>query len=689
MQHNASNNSISFSEAYKALFENNPDACYALDQKGNFCLFNEAAMKLTGYSLEEMLGTSFIKLVPEAFLTRIMNTFHSILRGNEEKFELSIFSKNGSVIDLYVTAVPIVMEGTVQGIIGIAKDMTELYKVQEELRESRSQLQNIVDSITVCLWSADVKNGELLYISPACSKIFGYTQKEFYTTKALWQKMMYPQADDTLAEQFAKIKNGKKIYLEYPLESKRGDILWVNNSIVPVLNDSGGLERVDGVLTDISWRKQAEKELKYMAFHDHLTNLPNRRRFNEKLRRAMDKAKQEHRKVAVMYLDLDRFKYINDALGHKEGDELLKQVAERLTCCLGEDDLVARQGGDEFSIILQSITELHEVCRVSEKIHDLFNTPVELKGYEYNITTSIGVSIYPDHADSVEGLIKRADQALYLAKDKGRSNTQIYNGRLSKMMSRKFVIEQGLRKAVDKREFSLLYQPIVHVQTKKIVGFEALIRWNYPVLGELLPLEFIPAAEETGEIISIGEWVLRQAIADCKSWQRGRSPIYVTVNISARQVEQPELIQRINGILAEKGLAQEYLKLEITEGAAMTNIDRLLPQFRKLQDAGVDIALDDFGTGYSSLNYLKIFPIKTLKIDRSFVKDIHKDPKQEAIIKTMAALAENLQLDLIAEGVEQEQQIAFLKEIGCYKMQGYYFQKPVPADEVRMLLRDN
>ncbi|HEX9493569.1 MAG TPA: EAL domain-containing protein, partial [Thermoanaerobaculia bacterium] len=425
----------------------------------------------------------------------------------------------------------------------------------------------------------------------------------------------------------------------------------------------------------------ATVEMEHLAYHDALTGLPNRPLFMDRLIMALAQASRSNQRVAVFFLDLDRFKDINDSLGHSTGDGLLKAVAERIRRCVREGDTVARFGGDEFTLMIPKIDEVEDAAKIAQKILETLKIPFAINERELFVTTSVGISIYPNDGTDPETLVRNADSAMYRAKDQGRDNYQLYAPAMNARALERLALENMLRKALSHRELVLFYQPVAHMKTKNIVGVEALIRWKHPEMGMVSPAHFISVAESSGLIIPIGDWVLRTACKQAKLWQKKiDSELTVAVNLSARQFQQPNLVEEISEVLEETGLGAKYLELEITESNAMQNAENTIYTLRELKALGVRIAMDDFGTGYSSLNYLKRFPIDTLKLDQSFVRDITTDPSDAAIATAVIAMAHSLNLKVIGEGVEKEEQFAWLLKQNCDYIQGYLFSPPLAAE---------
>ena len=434
-------------------------------------------------------------------------------------------------------------------------------------------------------------------------------------------------------------------------------------------------------------RQQVQQHLTHLAHHDQLTGLANRELFHDRLGRAVARADRSKKMIGLMFLDLDRFKEINDSLGHQAGDDLLIMVSKRLQGCVRETDTIARLGGDEFTVIIEGINSPEEGALVAKKILLAMQEPFTLADQEVFVTTSIGLTVYPTDADNVEMLLKNADMAMYRAKEGGRNKYQFYSVDMNNKAHERLRIEGLLHKALEKNEFLLFYQPKVDMNNGDIIGAEALIRWINDEIGFVSPVDFIPMAEETGLIIPIGEWVIRTACQQISDWKnKGLPEVRVAVNLSARQFRQGNLAKLIDSILKEYGLTPDCLPLEITESLLMSDKDDSKRALEELKAMGFQIYLDDFGTGYSSLSYLKKFPIDALKIDRSFVMDIPDDKDDMAISSAIVAMSHALRLDVVAEGIETMDQYNFLRQLGCEEAQGYLFSKPLPADEFEELL---
>jgi len=442
-----------------------------------------------------------------------------------------------------------------------------------------------------------------------------------------------------------------------------------------------------GVARDITERKKAEELINFQLYHDLLTKLPNRALFQDRLSLAIAQARRNHQKVAVMFLDLDRFNMVNDSLGHLAGDRLLQAVGGRLKDCLREGDTLARVGGDEFNLLVPELASKEDAERIAEKILDGLRTPVEVDGHEIFVSLSIGIALYPNDGDSLETLIRHADMAMYHIKGSGKNYYTFFADSMDSYYAQHLSLETGMRKALEQDQFVLHYQPQIDIARGAIVGMEALLRWRHPERGLIAPGEFIAVAEETGLIVPIGRWVLMDACREAARWRReGLPPVQMSVNLSALQMERPDMVDIVLGALEVAGLPGESLELEITENMLMKDIDQVIRKLQELACNGIRFAVDDFGTGYSALGYLKLLPLHTLKIDRSFVNDLPAQGHGHSIVAAIIAMAQGLGLNLIAEGVESQEQLGHLARLHCPQAQGFLFSTPVSAEEAMGLL---
>ncbi|MDD2950493.1 MAG: EAL domain-containing protein, partial [Sulfuricurvum sp.] len=445
----------------------------------------------------------------------------------------------------------------------------------------------------------------------------------------------------------------------------------------------GKITQIQGSVQDITVQKLAEEKVQWLAHYDSLTELPNRALLNDRVKYAISIAHRAKESVALLFLDLDHFKNINDSLGHSIGDDLLVQVSKRMQSIVRDEDTLSRQGGDEFVILLPG-TDADGAAHVAEKIIDVISQPYHIQHHELTITPSIGISLYPIDGDNTEALFQSADAAMYRAKHDGRNCYRFVTPEIQARSARNLELENALRHAIKRDELEVYYQPQILIETGEIIGAEALLRWNHPIHGMISPVEFIPIAEESGQIVMIGEWVLRRALGQLKAWiSEGIEPFLMAVNLSAIQFRHPQLVSLILSILDELQLPAHYLELELTEGIAMENPLHAIELMNELDSYGIRMSIDDFGTGFSSLNYLKKFRVYKLKIDQSFIRDITENSEDKSIVQTIINMAHSLNMITIAEGVETAEQLALLSENGCKEVQGYYFSKPLPAQEFK------
>ncbi|HJR09201.1 MAG TPA: EAL domain-containing protein [Pyrinomonadaceae bacterium] len=534
--------------------------------------------------------------------------------------------------------------------------------------------------------------GRWLQVNRALCKILGYSEREMIVTDFL--TVIHPDDLGVAVDAIKRLRKGNSTIdqCEVRFRHKSGHKVWGLWSASLAGGPHVASTPLVFQIQDITDRKRAEEQLQHEAMHDVLTGLPNRAMFIDHVELAIARAQRnEERKFAILYVDLDRFKIINDSLGHAIGDQLLKEVAVRLWKCVRAGDTVARLGGDEFVLLLEDIYQESEAIDVAERIKAELAVPFTLSGREVFTTVSIGVASSWTSYHQAEGLIRDADAAMYRAKSLGKNRHEIYDSVMHAQVNDLLQMETALRLAVERREFIVYYQSIVDLETFKISGFEALVRWNHPEKGFISPANFIPLAEETGLIVEIGEWVLREACRQMERWQKifpSDPPLFVSVNLSSKQFIQSDLIQRVTQIIEETKINPEGLKLEITESAVMDDVDSATEMLKKLRALGVKLSIDDFGTGYSSLSYLHRFPIDTLKVDRSFVVNMSEDSENVEIVRTIVSLAQNLGMNVIAEGVETKEQLAALRKLGCENGQGYLFSKPVDAKLAENLICD-
>ncbi|MDH5736212.1 MAG: EAL domain-containing protein [Gammaproteobacteria bacterium] len=561
----------------------------------------------------------------------------------------------------------------------------------EELFQTNQEIQAIFQAIPDQLLHLD-KTGKIITYKS------GSGSHHYFSTEKLINKSIVEITSREISHQFISaiedvISNRRTVLFEF-VEIYNKKTCYYEVRMMLVKSD-----QVIAIIRDISEKKLVEDQMAYMAYHDSLTGLPNNHLFRDRVTHCIASAKRNNTKLAVMFLDLDRFKLINDTLGHSTGDKLLQATAERLQNCIRSSDSIAlnsnapinpsiaRLGGDEFIILLESIVDIKVISRIAERMVNEINQPIYIGQQEVFTSSSIGIALYPDDGKDVDTLLKNADAAMYYAKDQGRNNFQYYTQSMNEAAAQQLILGNNLRKALSNNEFHIYYQPQVSVITGQIIGLEALVRWQHPEKGFISPALFIPLAEETGQIQAIGEWILRQACLQGAKWiKQGFKPLIISVNLSAKQLRQSNLNKMIKNILTETEMPARYLGIELTESAIILEPDMALDRLNKIKSLGIKLSLDDFGTGYSSLSYLKRFPIDTLKIDQAFIKDVKNDPEDAALVKAIIAMGHGMGMDIIAEGVELQEQLEFLSANACDAIQGYLFSKPLPANEIEPLL---
>jgi diguanylate cyclase (GGDEF)-like protein/PAS domain S-box-containing protein len=565
-------------------------------------------------------------------------------------------------------------------------------KAFESLTASEARCAMLLRGASDGMWEWDLETNEMRFCS-RWKAMLGVQESELSSCPDEWFNRVHPDDIERVQSEIMSHLLGisTQFQSEHRVRREDGSYRWMLSRGLAVLDSNRLLYRMTGSLTDVTEQKHAEKQLLHNAFHDALTGLPNRALFMDRLEHCLGETKKgEGYGFGVLFLDLDRFKVVNDSLGHQIGDQLLVATARRLESCLRPGDIVARLGGDEFAIILDRVRHVSDATQAAERIRERLASPFNLSGHEVFISASIGIALNQTASEAPDEILRNADTAMYRAKDQGRGCFELFDKGMHARNAALSQLETGLRKALARDEFRVHYQPIISLENWRINGFEALLRWEHPEHGYISPLKFIPVAEESGLIIQIGQWVLREACQQLRVWQEqfpSEPPLSISVNLSGKQFSQPDLIDCISQILEETGLDAGSLKIEITESAIIENIDAAAMMLKRIKALGVRLSLDDFGTGYSSLSYLHRFPIDTLKIDRSFVSRINL-PKNAEIVKTILTLASNLGMDVVAEGVETREQVLQLTGLNCEYVQGYLLSKPIDGRAMRELISE-
>ncbi|WP_261303019.1 sensor domain-containing protein [Paenibacillus andongensis] len=663
---------------YARVFKKVMESIMITDSGGVILSVNPAFTTTTGYTEDEVVGqTPRIlysgKQKPE-FYIHMWATIHET---GGWKGEIWNRRKNGELYLEWLTISAVRdKRGKITNYVGIFIDITERKKSEKKLQLHARVFETASEGIMI----TDTK-GTILSVNPAFSETTGYSEDEVL---AQTPRMLHSGVQDAefYIQMWASIHETGSWQGEVWNKRKNGEIYPEWLTINAVRNENGKISNYVGVFTDITERKLSEENLKYLAHYDVLTGLPNRFLFHDRLSHAIRQANRQGHSAALMFIDLDHFKLINDTLGHVVGDQLLLKASKRLESCVRTGDTVSRFGGDEFTVILPRIHETKDALLVAQKILEELALPFFLAEQELFITASIGISVYPLHGEDSETLIKQADSAMYRAKEQS-NNYQLYTSNMNATFYRKMKLENGLRKALEKDQLRIVYQPQMDIRTGRINGIEALLRWEHPEMGMVSPNEFIQIVEENGQIVEIGEWVLRKVCEQNKAWQSaGYPPLKCAINLSPRQFNNKNLIETVKQILKETELDPSYLCFEITENISIHQIESVLTVLHEFKEIGLELAIDDFGKGHSALSYLKKYPIDTLKIDKCFVQGIEMDRGNASIAKAMIDMAHGLGLRVIAEGVETEDQLAFLKDLHCDSIQGFWLSRPLPPERI-------
>ena len=607
--------------------------------------------------------------------------------------EVGDMAASFNILQAQIGSAAVGLDGAREGLQRARDDLThsnaDLGQRVLQLHRTEEKLSGVLDSIDNVVWSIALPGYELLYLNPAAGRLYGRPVGDFFADPALWMSIVHPDDRQGVESCLGELLTRKSLTLEYRIVRPDGSERWLEDKARVIDGPDGHPMRIDGVASDISERRLHAERMAHQANHDALTGLPNRCLLNDRITRAVALARRTDHHVAVLFLDLDGFKFINDSFGHSFGDGLLCSVAARLRGLVRDSDSVARLGGDEFVILLPNLIDADAAAHVASKVLDTLAMPIFQDGRSVHLSASLGISVYPQDGDTCGSLLQHADVAMYRAKAKGRNGFQSYSKEMGIQVQQRTELEGALRFALERNELELHYQPQVDREGGRIVGVEALVRWRHPELGIVSPARFIPLAEETGLILPIGEWVLRTACAQAKAWHdAGFSNLTVAVNMSAKQFQQQDVPSLVRDVLRATGFPARCLELELTESALMHDADTTVETMRRIKGLGVRLALDDFGTGYSSLSYLKRFPIDVLKIDQSFTFEVTSDDGAASITRAIVAMARSLHMTTVAEGVETSAQLEFLAEIGCDVMQGYHISHPLPVDQITALLAD-
>lgn len=687
---------------FRSLFERNPHGMCLIATDGTILDLNDAVLPISGRTREEILGQNFRMFVPSDDLERVWGLFRRAVEGSSVRYEVNSARADGSELVIDATLVPKYAQGVVVGVYCLMDDVTERTVA---LRKLEMQTQRMRD-LYLLATAPEYTDAQVMSTLQTGCRMLGMESGAIVDLSKLPRVELRFDAlelfggdDERLLEIAKHVAEQREAVISCCGESD-GERSWIATRLTVGGALQGALiffshtgreqpfEEIDhdtlalmaALIGAALERRSTRSRLRTLAYYDALTGLPNRLCFKERLRDSIDDARSGSETLAVLFFDLDRFKDINDSLGHAMGDRFLQMVAHRVARAVGEGGLVARMGGDEFIILVREARSIEQVASLAERLLHTIDQPYRLDGYEQFMTASVGVSMYPGGGRDDETLMKNADIAMYRAKENGGNRYFIYDRSLEAPIRTRLAQEKDLRRAIERRQFVLHYQPIVDIASEQVVSVEALVRWKHPQRGLLAPDDFIPTAEASGLIVQLGEWVIATGGRQVCEWRRLIGPLSLAVNISARQFHQPDLCERLYDLLRECELSASDVEVEITESMALADVEQSIDTVRKLKSLGAHIAVDDFGTGHSSLNYLRRFAVDHIKIDRSFVAGIGMELSDETIVKAIIGMGHSLGLTVVAEGVETREQYDFLRAHGCDRVQGYYFARPLEAD---------
>jgi diguanylate cyclase (GGDEF)-like protein/PAS domain S-box-containing protein len=678
-------------QKYRGILDSLEDAYYEVDLQGRHRYCNAAFLRMTGYSAEEVYSASNRDYQTAEMAQATGEIFKQVYRtGQTVKAQYwEYIHKDGSVVcvegSVHLLTAP---DGEPTGFHGILRDVTAAKQTEQALRDSEGRFRALTKLSSDWYWELDA---QLRYSRMEGRRSNIQATQDAFLGRHIWDTELELQAPggwDAQRQLLAEHKPFRDITMYRMLPN--GSPYYISTSAEPMFDGDGRFAGYRGVSREITHQKIAEQRIEYLATHDALTGLPNRVMFSQLLSAAILTARRYERRFAVMFVDLDRFKFVNDSLGHGAGDKLLQEISARFRRVLRASDVLARLSGDEFVLLIHEAKDTVQTAAAARKLISAAIKPFLLNGQECRVTASIGIAMFPGDGEDEQMLMKNADSAMYHAKAQGKNNHQFYSQGIRSSSLERLSLETHLRHALERNEFALHYQAKLDLKSGAITGVEALLRWHNPVLGMVSPNHFIPVAEETGLIVPIGRWVLRTACAQIVAWKKaGLPPICVAVNLSPRQFANERLLAEIADALKDSGIEPHLLELEITEGMVIGDTAAAVQLLTAIKHLGVRLAIDDFGTGYSSLGQLKNFPIDTLKVDRSFIRDIVNNAEDKAITEAIIAIGKTLAMTVVAEGVETGDQEAFLRSRACDEMQGYHFSKPLPADKFAELFRSH
>ncbi|HET7731344.1 MAG TPA: EAL domain-containing protein [Usitatibacter sp.] len=677
-------------ERLRAVIEAAPLAIIARDTEGVVRMWNPAAERMFGWREEEVLETS-TSIVPPELREETLKLRQRAQAGETIWIEdTRRMHRDGHLIDVSMSIAPIYGGDSIAiGTMVTINDITRRKQAEQALRDSEARLRLAMEAAQMGMWYWETESDQFS-CSEGLNTLFGRAPDAPAIGYRALQERLHPEDREFFSATLRHaVKQGTDFQVDYRVAWPDGSVHWIANRGQVHRGPDGRAVRVIGVAMDITERKLAEQRIVHMAHHDALTGLPNRVLLRDRIQQAIAQAHRTASQIAVLFIDLDRFKTINDSLGHQLGDRLLQSVASRILVCVREGDTVSRVGGDEFVIVIPGIASAADASVVASKILEVLASAFHLHGNDLHVAASIGISLYPNDGGDAETLMRNADTAMYHAKDSGRGNFQYFTPHMNVAAQQRLALENALRRALENREFEVHYQPLFDLRDRSITGFEALLRWYPEGEAPIPPSDFIAAAEDSGLIVPIGEFVLREALMQARTWQSAGRSLVIAVNVSANQLSRPNFVERLRRTIEESGIDPALVELEVTEGVIIEGAGEAREAIDHIAALGVGIAIDDFGTGYSGLAYLKRLPIDTVKIDQSFVRDLTVDPDDAAIVTAIVAMARSLGVDVVAEGVETEEQLAELQRLGCHRAQGFLLARPMTAAAVgRMLARE-
>ncbi|OEH91954.1 EAL domain-containing protein [Bacillus solimangrovi] len=673
-------------DALKAMFNYYPHFIHILDTERNFLYCNDKVERLLGYSNDEFLeyANKFEFFLSENSQPSVLSQLNRALNGEVVQFESEALHKSGELVSVYMTHCPIIVDGDVIGLYGVTKDITEITTDdKKQLKEIEAHFQSMYHNLDIAFWSIDMIHNRVIHCSNAIEKLVGYTVVEFEENIGLWEEIIFPEDHIKIEERRKRLVKGEQTSIQYRIYHSNGEVRWIEEQTIPVQNELGDVIRIDGVIEDITSKKQLEEKLEQITMYDYLTGLPNRWTFEQKLEQAIAQAKERNEKLAVFFLDLDKFKHINDNLGYKIGDKMLNAVAQRLRVLSNRDVFVARTRGDEFALFHSGAQSDDDIYHLSNSIVETLRREILIEDFKLYITTSMGVSIFPNDGTDVYSLLNNADIALTRAKEAGGDKWKMYASSMSIEAYKMFVLGHDLRRALEAEEFYLEYQPIVTASDGLLIGMEALIRWSNRDWGNVSPGVFIPLAESNGMIWSIENWVLKTVCNQLNEWKKaGVELLPISVNLSPNRLLRANFIENTLETVRNAGIEPKWIKFELTERSVIENEALAKSVIKQLSEEGFLFSLDDVGTGYSSMALVSVLNLDCLKIDRSFINQMMKENRSKSIVKALVYLGKELNIPIIAEGVETIEQLEFLRQIECSNIQGFIFSKPVKSERL-------